>query len=337
MARFIFRVLAFFLLLQSSLAFAGKTFDAIKARGYIKCGVVAGVPGFSVADSKGQQQGLSVDFCRALSAAIFNDPKKVEFISLAPSQRFLALQSGEVDLLSSTVTWTLTRDASLGLLFAGVYFYDGQGFLVPKKLGIKNLRGLNGAEICVLSGTTTELNLADYSRSTNVKFKQVVFDNVGASLSALEKGRCQALTNDRSSLAGLRLEMAKQDDYVLLPEIISKEPLGPVVRRGDDEWFTIVKWMLYALFDADEKGVTSKNVDSMKSSADPDIQRLLGVSGNMGEKLGLQNDWAYNAIKMLGNYDEMYQRHIAPLGIKREGTPNASWMHGGLMYGMPIR
>lgn len=323
--------------LFAGVAQAGKTIDAIKARGRIKCGVSTGLAGFSIADSQGQWSGLDADFCKALAAAMLADAAKVDFVPLSAQQRFTALQSGEVDVLSRNTTWTLTRDASLGLHFAGVTFYDGQGFMVPKDLGVNSAKDLDGAEVCVQTGTTTELNLADYFRAHGMRFKPVVFENLEESKTAFFNGRCQAYTTDRSGLASIRsADAPKPDDYVILPEIISKEPLGPVVRRGDDEWFAFVKWMVYALIEAEEKGVTSNNVDQMKDSQDPTIQRLLGTSGDMGQKLGLSNDWAARAIKAVGNYGEVYTRNIIPIGLPRDGA-NQLWTKGGLMYAMPLR
>jgi general L-amino acid transport system substrate-binding protein len=316
---------------------AGATLDAIKARGAIKCGVNTGLAGFSIADSQGKWSGLDADACKALAAAVLGDPNKVQFVPLSAQQRFTALQSGEIDVLIRNTTWTLTRDASLGLHFAGVLFYDGQGFMVPKGLGVKSAKELNGAEVCVQTGTTTELNLADYFRANGMSFKPVVFESLEESKTAFFNGRCQVYTTDRSGLASIRAADAPQPDaYVILPETISKEPLGPVVRRGDDEWFAIVKWLVYALLEAEEKGVTSANVDHMKDSKDPVIQRLLGSSGDMGQQLGLDNAWAARAIKAVGNYGELYSRNVLPIGLPRDGA-NQLWTKGGLMYAMPLR
>jgi general L-amino acid transport system substrate-binding protein len=316
---------------------AGATLDAVKARNSLKCGVSTGLAGFSIADSQGQWQGLDADGCKALAAAVLGDASKVQCVPLSAQQRFTALQSGEVDVLIRNTTWTLTRDASLGFHFAGVLFYDGQGFMVPKDLGVKSAKELDGAEICVQTGTTTELNLADYFRANGMKFKPVVFESLEESKTAFFNGRCQVYTTDRSGLASLRsADAPNPDDYVILPEIISKEPLGPVVRRGDDEWFAIVKWMVYALIEAEEKGVTSGNVDQMKESQDPVIQRLLGTSGDMGAMLGLDNDWVVRMLKAVGNYGEMYARNIVPIGLSREGA-NQLWTKGGLMYAIPLR
>lgn len=316
---------------------AGATLDAVKARNSLKCGVSTGLAGFSIADSQGQWQGLDADGCKALAAAVLGDASKVQFVPLSAQQRFTALQSGEVDVLIRNTTWTLTRDASLGFHFAGVLFYDGQGFMVPKDLGVKSAKELDGAEVCVQTGTTTELNLADYFRANGMKFKPVVFESLEESKTAFFNGRCQVYTTDRSGLASLRsADAPNPDDYVILPDIISKEPLGPVVRRGDDEWFAIVKWMVYALIEAEEKGVTSGNVDQMKESQDPVIQRLLGTSGDMGAMLSLDNDWVVRMLKAVGNYGEMYARNVVPIGLSREGA-NQLWTKGGLMYAMPLR
>jgi general L-amino acid transport system substrate-binding protein len=330
-------LLGLLVLLFAGAAHAGPTLDAIKTRGTIRCGVNTGLAGFSIADSQGKWSGLDADACKALAAAVLGDASKVQFVPLSAQQRFTALQSGEIDVLIRNTTWTLTRDASLGLHFAGVLFYDGQGFMVPKSLGVKSARELNGAEVCVQTGTTTELNLADYFRAHGMQFKPVVFESLEESKTAFFNGRCQVYTTDRSGLASIRAADAPNpDNFVILPETISKEPLGPVVRRGDDEWFAIVKWMVYALVEAEEKGVTSANVDHMKASKDPVIQRLLGTSGDMGTKLGLDNAWAVRMIKAVGNYGEMYNRNVLPIGLPRDGT-NALWTRGGLMYAMPLR
>jgi len=318
---------------------AGATLEAIKQRGQVTCGVNVGLAGFSIADSQGNWSGLDADYCRGFAAAVLGDASKVKWVPLSAQQRFTALQSGEVDLLSRNTTWTLTRDASLGLTFAGVTYYDGQGFMVPKSLGVKSAKELGGAEVCVQTGTTTELNLADYFRVNKLEFKPVVFEKLEESVSAFFNGRCQAYTTDASGLAAIRSKDApKPDDYVILPEIISKEPLGPVVRRGDDEWFAIVKWVVYATLEAEELGVTSKNVDEMKTSQNPNIQRVLGTSGDMGQKLGLDNEWAYRVIKQVGNYGEIFDRNVGPsTPLKLERGVNAQWSQGGLMYAMPIR
>ena len=316
---------------------AGDDVDAIRARDNIRCGVSTGLAGFAIADSVGNWTGLDADFCRGLAAAVLGDGSKVTYVPLSNQQRFTALQSGEVDLLSRNTTWTLTRDASLGLVFAGVTFYDGQGFMVPRDIGVQSATELHGAEVCVLAGTTTELNLADYFRATNMEFKPVVFESLEEAKTAFFNGRCQVYTTDRSGLAAIiSSDAPNPDDYMILPETISKEPLGPVVRRGDDDWFTIVKWLVYALIEAEEKSVTQANMASMMGSDDPVVQRLLGVSGDMGTKLGLDNAWAVRAIEAVGNYGEIYRRNIVPIGLARTGS-NRLWTLGGLMYAMPLR
>lgn len=324
----------------SAPAFAGATLDAVKQRGAVKCGVNVGLAGFSIADSQGEWSGLDAAFCKAFAAAVLQDPTKVDWVPLSAQQRFTALQSGEIDVLSRNTTWTLTRDASLGLHFTVVTFYDGQGFMVPADLGVKSAKELSGAEVCVQTGTTTELNLADYFRANDMEFKPVVFESLEESKTAFFNGRCQVYTTDRSGLASLRASDAPNPkDYVILPETISKEPLGPVVRRGDDEWFSIVKWVIYATIEAEEYGVTQDNVDDMKAnSTNPSVQRLLGVSGDMGQLLGLDNEWAYRVIKEVGNYGEIFERSVGPdtpIGLDR--GLNALWTEGGLMYAMPIR
>ena len=329
--------LALTVALLASAAHAGENLDAIMARDNIRCGVSTGLAGFSVADSAGNWTGLDADFCRGLAAAVLGDGAKVAYVPVSNQQRFTALQSGEVDLLSRNTTWTLTRDASLGLVFAGVTFYDGQGFMVPRDIGVQSATELDGAEVCVLAGTTTELNLADYFRASNMSFKPVVFEHLEEAKSAFFNGRCQVYTTDRSGLAAIiSSDAPNPDDYVILPETISKEPLGPVVRRGDDEWFTIVKWLVYALIEAEEKGVTQANVESMMDSDDPVVKRLLGTSGDMGTKLGLDNAWAVRAIQAVGNYGEVYDRNVVPIGLARTGS-NRLWTDGGLMYAMPLR
>ena len=330
-------LIAFTVAVLTSSAHAGKTLDAVRARGDVRCGVSTGLAGFAVADSAGNWSGLDADFCRGLAAAVLGDAAKVTFVPLSAQQRFTALQSGEVDLLSRNTTWTLTRDASLGLMFAGVTFYDGQGFMVPADLGVQSATELDGAEVCVQAGTTTELNLADYFRANSMEFKPVVFESLEESISTFFNGRCQVYTADRSGLAAIQaVDAPNPDDYVILPETISKEPLGPVVRRGDDDWFTIVKWLVYALIEAEEKGVTQANVASMMDSQDPVVKRLLGVSGDMGTKLGLGNAWAVQAIQAVGNYGEIYDRNVLPIGLARTGS-NRLWTQGGLMYAMPLR
>ena len=317
-------------------AFAQSTLSAVKSKGYVQCGVNTGLAGFSQPDSKGVWHGLDVDVCRAVAAAVFGDASKVHYTPLTAQQRFTALQSGEIDLLSRNTTWTYTRDTNLGLTFAGVDYYDGQGFMVPKKLGVKSAKELNGATICVQPGTTTELNLADYFRANNMKFKPVVIEKLEEVTSAFFSGRCDVYTTDVSGLVSTRGARAPNPaDYEILPEVISKEPLGPVVRRGDDQWFDIVKWSLFAMINAEEMGLTSKNINQYLSSKNPAIQRFVGTSGDLGKMMGVDNRWAYNIIKEVGNYGESFERNLKPLGFKR-GINNL-WTHGGILYAPPIR
>ncbi|RJG42556.1 amino acid ABC transporter substrate-binding protein [Motilimonas pumila] len=314
------------------------TLDSVKKKGALNCGVSTGIPGFSATDSKGVWKGLDVDFCHAVATAVFGDPSKVKFVPLTAKERFTALQSGEIDLLARTSTWTATRDNSLGLNFTGVNYYDGQGFLVNKSLGIKSAKELDGATFCIQAGTTTELNLTDYFKSQKMEYKAVTYDTSGQTIDGFKKGRCDAVTSDASQLYGLRLKMEDPSAVVVLPEIISKEPLGPVVRQGDDKWFNIVRWSLFALLEAEELGVTQANVDKQLKSENPNIKRLLGTSGKAGEQLGLDGKWAYNMVKNLGNYGEMFDRNVgtgSPLKIDR--GLNELWLKGGLMYSMPIR
>ena len=320
-------------------AHAGKTIDTIKQRGQMICGVNPGLAGFSIADSQGNWSGLDVDICKAVAASLLGDATKIKWTPLSAQQRFTALQSGEIDMLSRNTTWTLTRDASLGLHFAGVTYYDGQGFMVPKKTKITSAKNLKGATVCVQSGTTTEKNLTDYSKAMKLNIKPVVFETQEATNKAYFAGRCQAYTTDASGLASVRnKEASNPDDHVILPELISKEPLGPSVRRGDDEFFAIVKWVVYALLEAEEFGVTQANVDQMKSSTDPVVQRILGTSEDTGKLLGLDKDWAYRAIKAVGNYGEIFERNVGPKSaLKLPRGANNLWNKGGLMYSPPIR
>ncbi len=320
-------------------AHAGKTVDAIKARGQLACGVSTGVIGFSAADSQGQWRGLDVDVCRAIAAAVLGDAGKVRWVPLTSQQRFTALQSGEVDILSRNTTWSLTRDAALGLHFTAVTYYDGQGFLVARKSKVSSAKQLKNAEICVQSGTTTEKNLSDYFRAQGIKVKPVVFDKFEPSIKAFFSGRCQAYTTDASALAFIRAKEAPNpDDYLVLPEIISKEPLGPAVRRGDDEWLAIVKWVIHALVEAEELGITQARVDALKASSDPAVQRFLGVGEDLGKSLGLDREWAARAVKAGGNYGEIFERNVgagSPLKLPR--GLNAQWNKGGILYGLPLR
>ncbi len=333
-------VLAAALALAAVPALAGKTLDTIRQRDQIAVGVSTGVAGFSAADSQGKWAGLDVDVARAIAAAVLSDADKVRWVPLSSAQRFTALQSGEVDVLSRNTTFTLTRDASLGLVQTAVVFYDGQGFMVPARSKIKSAKQLKGATVCVQSGTTTEKNLTDFSRANKLNIKPVVFEKFEAANAAYFAGRCQAYTTDTSGLASVRAKEAKDaKEHVILPELISKEPLGPLVRRGDDEWFTIVKWVVYGLLEAEENGITQANVDQLKAdSTDPVVQRLLGKGDDIGKLLGLDRDWLARAIKAGGNYGEIYERNVGektPVGLVR--GKNALWTNGGLHYAWPVR
>jgi general L-amino acid transport system substrate-binding protein len=319
-------------------AASAQTLSTVKQRGVLNCGSNGTLAGFGLPDAQGRWTGLDVDFCRALAAAIFNDVSKVKFVPLTAKDRFTALQSGEVDVLARNTTWTLSRDTSLGLNFTGVNYYDGQGFMVRKALKVNSALELNDAAVCVQQGTTTELNLADYFRANKMKLKTVTFATSTEAVKAYDAGRCDAYTTDASGLAGERLRLAQPDDHVVLPEIISKEPLGPAVRHGDDQWFDIVKWVHFAMVNAEELGVTQANVDDMKKSDNPDIRRLLGAEGKFGEALGLSDDWAYRIVKLVGNYGEIFERNVgqgSPLRIAR--GLNALWKKGGLQYAPPVR
>jgi len=321
-------------------ALAGKDLDAVKARGTLICGVaVGGIAGFMVVDSQGKWTGMNVDICRAVSAAIFGDSEKVKYVPLSGQQRFTALQSGEVDLLSNNSTWTLTRDSALGLDFVGITYYDGQGFMVNKKLGVKSAKELNGASICVLSGSTSELNIADYFRSNKMSFRPVLFEDPDQSRAAFFGGRCDAYSGDQARLYATRAANAPNpDDYVVLPEIISKEPLGPVVRHGDNQFADIVRWAQYAMLEAEEYGITSKNVDEMLKSENPAIKRILGVTPGMGKALGVDEKWVYNIVKQVGNYGESFDRNVGKdSALKVERGQNELWTKGGLQYAPPIR
>jgi general L-amino acid transport system substrate-binding protein len=330
---------AFAAALSSMPAHAGKTADAIRERGQLACGVSTGVAGFSAADSKGEWRGMDVDFCRALAAAVLKDPAKIRWSPLTSQQRFTALQSGEIDILSRNTTWTLGRDAGQGLVYAGYTFIDGQGFLVHKRSGVTTALQLDGAEVCVQTGTTTERNLAEFARASKIRIKTLMFENLRAVLKAFFSGRCQAFTADASALASIRAnDSSKPEDYVVLPERISEEPLGPVVRRGDEDWFAIVRWTLFALLEAEERGITRDNVDAMRKSDDPAVQRLLGVSEDVGKPLGLDREWVYRAIKAVGNYGEIFERNVGAASLLQlpRGI-NALPRDGGVMYSPPLR
>ncbi|HTM76629.1 MAG TPA: amino acid ABC transporter substrate-binding protein [Devosia sp.] len=314
------------------------TLSDVKAKGYLQCGVTGGVAGFSAPDSNNEWVGLEVDFCRAVASAIFNDASKVRYTPLTSQERFTALSSGEIDILSRTTTWTMSRDTQLGIKFIGTMYYDGQGFMVRKDDGIKSALDLSGAAVCIESGTTTELNAADYFATNKLEFNTVVFVDQDEVVKAYEDGRCDVYTTDASALAAERSKFANPDDHIILPEIISKEPLGPVVRQGDDVWFNINRWTYFALLQAEELGVTQANVDEMLGSDNPEIKRLLGVEGDFGTPLGLTKDWAYQIIKLIGNYGESFDRNVGPdtpIGLAR--GLNALWKDGGLQYAAPIR
>jgi len=315
---------------------AQATGRAVAKKGFIQCGVNTGLAGFSQPDSKGEWRGIDIDLCRAVAAALFADARKVRFTPLNAQQRFTALQSGEVEILSRNTSWTIARDAGLGINFVGINYYDGQGFMVAKKLNIKTATQLNGATVCVQPGTTSELNLADYFRAKKMKFKPVVIEKLEEVLNAYFAGRCDVFTTDVSGLIAARASRAADHlDHVILPEVISKEPLGPAVRHGDDQWFDLVKWSLFAMIDAEELGLTSRNIDQEGKSANPVVQRFAGATGEFGRMLGIDKRWAYNIIKQVGNYGESFERNLAPLGVPR--GINKLWNQGGLMYAPPLR
>jgi len=319
-------------------AHAGKTLDTIKSRGQLVCGVNTGLAGFSQADSNGNWSGLDVDYCKAVAAAVLGDAGKVKYVPLNAQQRFTALQSGEIDILSRNTTNTLSRDASLGLHFVGVNYYDGQGFMVPKGK-ITSAKQLRGATVCVQSGTTTEKNLTDFSRANKLNIKPVVFEKVEAATGAYFSGRCQAYTTDASGLASVRAKEAKDPAaHVVLPDLISKEPLGPMVRRGDDELFAIAKWVLNGLIEAEEYGINQANVDTIKSNGDPQVGRMLGATEDLGKHLGLDKEWLARSVKAVGNYGEMFERNVGPnTSINLPRGRNNLWSNGGLMYAPPLR
>ena len=325
------------LALASTMASADTLENTIK-NGQLTCGSNTGLPGFAFPDSTGAWMGLDVDVCRAVAAAVLGDAKKVKYAHLNAKERFTALQSGEVDLLVRNTTWTASRDTTLGINFTGVNYYDGIGFLVSKKLGVKSAKGLSGAAICIQAGTTTELNVSDYFKANKMEFTPITYDTSAQTIEGFEQGRCDTLASDASQLYGLRTQLKDPNSAMVLPEIISKEPLGPAVRQGDDKWFNVVKWSFIAMLNAEELGITSKNVDEMLKSPNPDVQRLLGVTGDIGQGLGLDAKWAYNIIKQVGNYGESFDRNVgkdSPLQIDR--GLNALWKDGGLQYSVTIR
>ena len=324
--------------LMASAASAQATLNNVKQKGFLTCGSNTGLAGFGVPDAQGTWTGLDVDLCRAIAAAVFNDATKVRFIPLSAKDRFTALQSGEVDVLARNSTWSMSRDTQLGLDFPAVNYYDGQGFMVSKKLGVSSAKELNGATICTQQGTTTELNLADFFRVNNIKYEVVAFATADETFKAYDSGRCDAFTTDGSALFAERLRASNPDEHVVLPEIISKEPFGVVVRHGDNQWGDLVRWVHFAMLNAEELGVTKANVDQMTKSDNPEIKRLLGTEGKFGEATGLTNDWVVRIVKHMGNYGEIFERNIgegSPLKIKR--GLNALWTKGGLQYGIPIR
>ena len=318
-------------------AHAAETLDAVKDKGFVQCGVSQGLPGFSNPDDQGNWTGLDVDFCRAMAAAILGDPEAVRFTPLSAKTRFTALTSGEVDVLSRNTTWTMSRDTDFGE-FIGVNYYDGQGFMVPTGLEVSSATELDGAAVCTNTGTTTELNVADYFRAQGMKYTVVAFEKADEVVAAYDAGRCDVYTTDRSGLAAQRGKLSNPDEHVVLPEIISKEPLGPLVRAGDAEWGDIARWTLNCMINAEEAGITSENVEDMKSSEDPNVQRILGADGDLGSKIGLPNDFCANIVSMVGNYGESYEAHVGPdteLGLER--GLNALWTDGGVMYAPPMR
>lgn len=324
----------------SGFAQAGATLDAVQKKGFVQCGVSDGLPGFSVPDASGKILGIDADVCRAVAAAVFGDATKVKFSQLNAKERFTALQSGEVDILSRNTTMTSSRDSGMGLKFPGfITYYDGIGFLVNNKLGVKSAKELDGATICIQAGTTTELNVSDFFRANNLKYTPITFDTSDESAKSLESGRCDVLTSDKSQLFAQRSKLASPKDYVVLPETISKEPLGPVVRNGDDEWLAIVRWVGYAMLNAEEAGITSKNVEAeAKSTKNPDVARLLGADGEYGKDLKVKKDWVVQIVKQVGNYGEVFEKNLGkstPLEIDR--GLNALWNNGGIQYAPPVR
>ena len=320
----------------SAPAFAD-TLDDVRAKGFVQCGVSQGLPGFSMFNDAGDWSGLDVDLCRAVAAAVFGDSEKFKVTPLSAKERFTALKSGEIDVLTRNTTWTMSRDVSHGE-FAGINYYDGQGMLVPKALGVKTALELDGASVCTNTGTTTELNIADYFRANGMEYELVAFEKSDEVNQAYQAGRCDVYTTDQSGLYAERLKWAKPDEHVVLPEVISKEPLGPMTRHGDNKWNDIVRWTLNAMINAEELGVTSANADQMKTANNPAVLRLLGAEGSFGESLGLSNDWAYNIVKQVGNYGESFERHVGPnTPLKISRGLNALWSEGGLLYAPPIR
>jgi general L-amino acid transport system substrate-binding protein len=315
-----------------------KTLDTVKSRGSLSCGVNVGLAGFSQPDDKGNWTGLDVDYCKAIAAAVLGDATKVKYVPTTAKERFTALQSGEIDVLIRNTTWTTARDSSLGLIFAGVNYYDGQGFMVKGSLGVKTAKELKGATVCVQTGTTTELNLADYFKANKMTYKPVVFEKLDETLQAYLAGRCDVYTTDQSGLYSVRVQQPKPEDHLVLPEIISKEPLGPSVRQGDDQWLTVVKWVHYALLNAEEAGITQANVAEMVNSTNPEIKRIVGKDGELGKGLGLPNDFVVSIVKAVGNYGELFERNVGSGSrLKIARGLNKLWTNGGLQYAPPLR
>ncbi|MDN3648577.1 amino acid ABC transporter substrate-binding protein [Reinekea marina] len=323
--------------MMMSTAQAGEVLDGVKEKGFLQCGVSQGLPGFSNSDENGNWTGLDVDFCRAVAAAIFGDASKVKYTPLSAKERFTALQSGEIDMLSRNTTWTQTRDTSLGINFAGVTYYDGQGFMVRKDLGVTSALELDGASVCTNQGTTTELNLADYFRANGMSFEPVVFEKADEVVAAYDNGRCDVYTTDASGLAAQRTKLAEPAAHMVLPEIISKEPLGPAVAHGDDQMLDIVAWSINATVEAEEMGLNSSNIGKVKgdASASPGVKRFIGADGSLGANLGLDAEWAYNIVSQVGNYGEIWDRNVKPLELPR--GLNTLWKDGGIMYAPPVR
>jgi len=335
----VLKLFASILVLSFGASAIADTLSDTKDRGHVRCGVSQGLPGFSNPDADGNWVGIDVDVCRAVAAAIFGKggDEKVEYFPVSAKERFTKLTAGEYDILSRNTTWTLSRDAKIGLTFNGVNFYDGQGFMVPKALGITSALELDGASVCVNTGTTTELNLADYFRANGMSYEPVVFEKADEVVAAYDSGRCDTYTTDKSGLAAQRTKMKDPDAHIVLPETISKEPLGPDVRQGDAVWEDIVRWSLKVMIEAEEYGITSSNADAMKTSENPQIKRLVGAEGELGAALGLDNDWSLRIIKQVGNYGESYKRNISDTGILPDRGPNQLWTKGGILYVPPAR
>lgn len=316
----------------------GDTLKVIRDRGVLVCGVSQGLAGFSSPDDKGYWRGMDVDFCRAVATAVFGNKEKVQFIPLSAKERFTALQSGEIDVLSRNTTWTFTRDATLGLDFIGTLYYDGQGFMVRKGQGVETIKDLEGAIVCTNAGTTTELNIADYFQTNKIKYQIVTFEKSDETVLAYDAGRCDAYSTDKSGLSAQRLQLKDKSKHKILGQIISKEPLGPVVRQGDDQWANIVRWTLFTLINAEELGVNQSNIDQMKDTQNPDIQRMLGLQGEFGKKIGLNDDWAYQVIKQVGNYEDIFERNLGEQSLlKVDRGINKLWTKGGILYAPPFR